>query len=98
MELAKLELNDSTKIIGSTTQAIFKFDNGYGASVVTSKGTYGVELAVLVFDESGSPHLTYDTPITGDVVGYIQDENELMQLLRDVQRLPQAPKYLTPRR
>ena len=50
----------------------FKFPNGYGASVIIGRGTYGGkagkwELAVL--DESGS--LTYDTPITSDVIGHL---------------------------
>lgn len=53
-------------------QKIYKFDNGYGASVVWGVGTYGgtdglFEVAVL--DQDGN--LCYDTPITGDVVGFL---------------------------
>lgn len=65
-------------------QAIWKFPNGYGASVVQGFGTYGVELAVL--DANGN--LTYDTPVTSDVVGYIESVGELRGLLRQIRDLP----------
>lgn len=57
------------------TQHCFKFPNGYGASVVQGPGSYGSdsglwELAVLHDDE-----LTYDTPITSDVIGWLTDDD-----------------------
>jgi len=60
------------------------FDNGYGASVVCHKMSYGgklglYELAVLDKDN----RLTYDTPITNDVVGHLTPEevtNYLIQI------------------
>jgi hypothetical protein len=64
-------------------QAIWKFPNGYGASVVHGFGTYGVELAVL--DADGN--LTYSTPITDDVVGHIESVEELRDLLRRIRDL-----------
>jgi hypothetical protein len=53
-------------------QATINFDNGLGASVVSHQFSYGgksglYELAVL--DKNGD--LTYDTPITNDVIGYL---------------------------
>lgn len=65
-------------------QAVWKFDNGYGASVINHAYSRGVELAVLGPDGD----LTYDTPITDDVVNYIADVEELAGLLRSVRDLP----------
>ena len=68
-------------------QAIIKFKNGYGASVVRSEYTYGgsdglYELAVLGKDG----HITYDTPITNDVIGYLKEE-EVTKILEQIQLL-----------
>lgn len=59
----------------------FKFDNGYGASVIRNAYSYGgdegkFELAVIGQDGD----LTYDTPITDDVEGWlsVDDVNALL--------------------
>ena len=67
------------------------FDNGYGASVVVGPYTYGgedglYELGVLGKDGK----LTYDTPITEDVEGYLSEEG-VTQLLKQIQNLEIAP-------
>ena len=64
-----------------------KFDNGYEVSVVKSPHTYGgdkglYELAVL--DENGD--LTYDTPITEDVIGWLRPE-DVTDVMLKVQQL-----------
>lgn len=64
-------------------QTIYKFPNGYGASVIYHEGSYGLELAVL--DPEG--YLTYDTSITDDVVGYIENEEELNKLLKQIKEI-----------
>ncbi len=70
---------------------LFKFDNGYGASVIKTKFSYGHdedlwELAVIKFDEHSEWDLTYDTPITNDVMGYLTD-NEVTELLERIKDL-----------
>lgn len=67
-------------------QKVYKFPNGYGASVIRHKGSYGYskglwELAVL---EGGE--LCYDTEITNDVIGHLNDP-EVDRLLRRIQQL-----------
>ena len=68
------------------------FDNGYGASVVIGPHTYGgedglYELAVI----SGSDgKLTYDTPVTDDVEGYLT-EDDVTKLMEQIQNLEIAP-------
>ena len=76
MEVEKIDLYEVFAGYGKdAVQYIYKFSNGYGASVVrhnssmgNNKGLY--ELAVL--DKDGS--LCYDTPITNDVIGSLKFE------------------------
>lgn len=68
----------------------YRFDNGYGASVIRNGTSYGGEsglweLAVLGPDG----HLTYETPITSDVEGYLGPD-AVARLLGDIQALPAA--------
>jgi hypothetical protein len=64
-----------------------QFDNGYGASVVKSPFSYGgnrglYELAVL--DSEGE--LTYGTPVTDDVIGYLRPE-DVTDVMEKIQQL-----------
>ena len=68
-------------------QALIEFENGYGASIVCTPYTYGgkeglYELAV--FGKDG--HISYDTPITNDVLGYLKPE-EVTDILQKIQLL-----------
>ena len=68
-----------SRIQFSGTQKIYKFDNNFGASVVQHEYSYGGnegmwELAVLKFDEEGEWDITYETPITADVLGWLSWE------------------------
>jgi hypothetical protein len=86
---------------GSGTQKLYRFDNDFGASVVrftigSFGGSYGVqsglwELAVLKFHgptlEPEEWELTYDTPITDDVIGHL-DDGEVEEVLGRIRDLP----------
>ncbi len=81
-----LEFNEHPNHLGGV-QARISFENGYGASVVCTPYTYGgdkglYELAVL--DSEG--HLTYSTPVTNDVEGYLS-EDDVTNLLEQIQKL-----------
>ena len=71
-------------------QTIYRFPNGYGASVVVGGYAYGGrELAVLRFaGDSDKFYLTFDTPITGDVIGWL-DSTDVPPLL-EIAALPDA--------
>lgn len=73
---------------------VFRFKNGYGASVIKNKYSYGNEynlweLAVIVFVNTRKWHLCYDTPITDDVEGYLSNR-QVRALLKRIKRLPKA--------
>lgn len=72
------------------TQLVYKFDNGFGASLVNHPYCYGErELAVLYFNnpkDSQSRMLVYFTPITDDVCGYLTIK-ETNKLLNRIQKL-----------
>lgn len=66
------------------------FENGYGVSVIEGSNAYGGrELAVFLGNEKNA-RITYDTPITNDVLGYlsIDDVTELMA------KVAALPKYI----
>tara|TARA_A200000159_G_C7071233_1_gene234451 strand:- start:6 stop:266 length:261 start_codon:yes stop_codon:yes gene_type:complete len=77
----------STHDFNGGIQKVYEFPNGYGASVVKHRGSYGYdkglwELAVLDFDGS----LCYTTEITNDVIGHLNDP-EVDRLLRRIEQL-----------
>lgn len=80
-----------TEITHGGTQDLYRFDNGYGASVIRHSFSYGgdrglFELAVIKFYKNGEWHLTYETPITDDVIGYLSDQ-DVQELLDRIQQL-----------
>ena len=63
------------------------FDNGYGASVIIGPHTYGGEDGLYELGVLGkNGKLTYDTPITEDVEGYLSEE-QVTDLLIKIQQL-----------
>jgi hypothetical protein len=70
----------------------YKFDNGYGASVVSNSFSYGGNrglFEVAVLDSAGN--ITYNTPITNDVLGYM-DFDGVAKTLKEIQNLPTFAK------
>jgi len=85
MKVQDLEFSDHEASLGGT-HATVKFDNGYGASVITGGRFYTskdrpYELAVLY--EGG---LTYSTELTDDVLGYLTEE-EVNEYLVKIENL-----------
>lgn len=77
-------------------QHVYRFANGYGASVVCGDFTYGgkaglLELAVIRFagDAPDDFSVTYATPITDDVIGW-QSVEDVAALLVRIAALPGA--------
>lgn len=67
---------------------VFLFTNGYGASVIRHSFSYGADQGlweVAVIDHDGN--LVYSTPVTDDVIGYL-DELAVANTLDKICRLP----------
>lgn len=72
-------------------QTIYKFPNGYGASVIKLNYIYfelGIEIAVLRFYKNGNWHIDYCTPITNDVICGLSEEarDEVLQQIFELEK------------
>jgi hypothetical protein len=81
-------ITENRNIYGGT-QIVYTFPNGYGASVVNHSFSYGghrglFEMAVLHNDQ-----ITYDTPLTDDVIGNLTME-DVLGYLEQIKSLPQV--------
>ena len=70
------------------TQRIYKFPNGFGASVVQSPFSYGGrvglwELAMVEFIDDEKYELVYNDIVEGDVLGYLT-ESEVEEVLEKI--------------
>ena len=73
--------------MGEGQHGLIFFPNGYGVSVVSHTYSYGgkdglFEVAVLGKDGD----LTYDTPVTNDVIGYLSEKG-VSDVMKQVQEL-----------
>ena len=72
-------------------QTVYKFPNGYGASVIEIYYFEEdcIEVAVVKFDENGKYHLDFSTPITDDVIGGLDEEgrDKVLQQIFDLEKL-----------
>lgn len=62
------------KTLWDGIQRIYEFDNGYGASVVRRSMSYGGSDGLWELAVKWNGSLCYDTPITDDVLGYLNEE------------------------
>ena len=67
-------------------QAIAKFDNGFGVSVVQTPYTYGGEKGLYELAVLNDDGITYDTPITNDVIGWLRPQ-DVTEVLIKIQQL-----------
>ena len=72
----------------------YVFSNGYGASIIRHKGSYGYEdglfeLAVLVKVTEDDYDLCYTTPITNNVIGWLSDEKvcEKLEAIKNLEEI-----------
>lgn len=82
-----LDFKKLTDQFMSGVQARMMFENGLGVSVVSHTYSYGgkdglFEIAVL----DGDGDLTYNTPVTNDVIGYLTEE-DVTDVMKQVQEL-----------
>jgi hypothetical protein len=63
-----------------------EFDNGYEISVVKSPYTYGGDKGLYELAIFKDGEITYDTPITDDVIGYLRPE-DVTDVMTKIQQL-----------
>jgi hypothetical protein len=81
------ELNFQVHPMGIGNQCIVQFPNGYGASIVKGEHTYGGKdglYEIAIFGKDGE--ISYSTPITDDVLGYLSEE-DVEKTLIDIKNL-----------
>jgi hypothetical protein len=69
------------------TQRLYAFSNGYSASVVQHRFSYGGEAGLWELAVLRDGRIVYDTPITDDVLGRLT-EGEVQQTLAAIEALP----------
>jgi hypothetical protein len=86
---------DQNERDGVPYQVVIRCGNSYGASIVRGPHTYGgpqglFELGVVKFENEGADyHLTYKTPITDDVIGWLTEE-DVIRTVEAIAALPPA--------
>lgn len=61
-------------------QTLYEFPNGYGANVIYGEHTFGLEVAVIKWNEDDDTwDIDYSTPVTSDVISYIDDLDAVLE-------------------
>ena len=63
-----------------------QFDNGYEVSVVKSPYTYGGDKGLYELAVFKDGEITYATPVTDDVIGYLRPE-DVTEVMAKIQQL-----------
>jgi hypothetical protein len=89
--LGEYDYRDTSTEFGAGGQLKATFPNGYGASVIRNRYSYGgeegfFELAVVHGDRWEDAPLCYATPITEDVLGWLT-ETKVIEELHKIARL-----------
>ena len=90
MTFDDLKFEEREGIYLSGVQALAFFSNGYGASIIKGRGSYGgkndlYELAVIK-TEGDNWDICYATEITDDVIGFLTPE-DITSLLERIEAL-----------
>lgn len=67
-------------------QYVFKFENGYGASVMRVYNANLWELAVITWKNNRTSYIDYDTELTDCILPYLTDE-DVRNLLEEIKNL-----------
>ena len=92
LQIKGVKVNHISNLIGQLNtkvyQKLYKFDNNYGAFVINHRGSCGLELAVILFDENNPKNyeICYNTPIASNVIGWLTEE-ELEKTLEKIKNL-----------
>lgn len=70
----------------TSRQAIMDFSNGYGVSVLCGKDFYSNGINTFEVGIRRGDNLTFDTPITDDVIGW-QTPEQITEIMKQVQDL-----------
>lgn len=75
-------------------QTLIKFPNGYGISFVKGPASYGLEAGIIKHHKD-EWHLCFDTPVTRDVLGHLEDK-DIIPLCKSVSELTDWREQTSP--
>nr|DAM17504.1 MAG TPA: hypothetical protein [Caudoviricetes sp.] len=82
VEMITTDINNA-----SAMQHLYRFSNGYGASVIQNCYSYGHEYGLYELAVLKDGRLCYSTPITSNVIGYLTADKVAKHLSR-IEKLP----------
>lgn len=86
MKFEELDFRPHPSTMGGV-RATHDFPNGYGVSVIRTPFSYGGREGLYELAVMKGGRITYETPITDDVIGNLTPEG-VARLLREVEALP----------